>query len=336
MTGDPANVRGAEVNVLLLIIKNVFVRGGGVHHVSAGSVHHSLGFSGRTGSVENEQGIFRIHFLAGTIRRCPGHRLVPPKIPAFLHLTGNFGILPYPAHHDTGLDGLSHTLRSARHSLIRVGFHGNRLGSPKGSIGRDQSFAVRIHDPVGQGFSGKSPEDHRMHRPDSGAGKHGHRRFGNHGHVNRYPVALLDAPTFQDVGKFRNPFMQVPIGNLRILPRFVPLPDDRRLVGPGLQMPIDAIVADVGLRTLEPFDGNRTLATIVIISPNLIPFRIPMKILRHFRPKTIGIFDTPLIHGLVFFHALQVSILGYGGWRRHKIVRFGHKAKGEGDYFVNF
>ena len=58
-----------------------------------------------------------------------------------------------------------------------------------------------------------------------------------------------------------------------------------------------------------------------------------MKILRHFRPKTIGILDTPLIHGLIVFHALEVSILGYGGWRRHKIVRISHKAKGKGGLF---
>ena len=69
-----------------------------------------------------------------------------------------------------------------------------------------------------------------MNRADARAAEHGHGGFGNHRHVNRHAVALLDAERFQDVGELADLRVQFRVGDaLHVLLRFA-LPDDGGLV----------------------------------------------------------------------------------------------------------
>jgi hypothetical protein len=65
--------------------------------------------------------------------------------------------------------------------------------------------------------------------------------------------------------------VQFPVGESLVGSRFIALPEDRRLVGTGFQMPVQTIGGDIGFSTLEPFDGDWPIFYIVIIVSNLIP-----------------------------------------------------------------
>lgn len=48
MAGDPADVSGAPVDVLLVVVEHVAEGGGGVQQVTGGGVQHAFWFAGRT------------------------------------------------------------------------------------------------------------------------------------------------------------------------------------------------------------------------------------------------------------------------------------------------
>ena len=122
--------------------------------------------------------------------------------------------------------------------------------------------------------------------------------------------------------------MKLPVSDRRIFSRLIPLPDNRRFICTGFEVPVHAIIADIRLCPLEPFDGNRPLPAVVVVSTNMVPFGVPVKIICHFRPKHIRIFNTLLIHGLVFLHILQICIFGCGSRRLDEIVGFRHEKGG--------
>ena len=131
--------------------------------------------------------------------------------------------------------------------------------------------------------------------------------------------------------------MQLTIRDSCILSRFISLPDNRRLIGTGFEVPVDAIIAHIGFRTLEPFNRNRSVTTVIIISTYRFPLGIPVEFIGHLGPKTFRIINTFLIHGLIFFHVLKMRILRSSKGRLYKIVRISHKGKAFfGLYLVNF
>ena len=72
----------------------------------------------------------------------------------------------------------------------------------------------------------------------------------------RDAVALLDAVLLQHVGEAADVPVELVVGNLAVVIGIVALPDDRRLVAALLQVPVDAIVGNVELPVLEPFDRD--------------------------------------------------------------------------------
>lgn len=60
VSGDPTDVGGAPVNVVILHVENVFAGGVCAGEVAAASVEDALGFSGRAGGVKDEEGVFAI------------------------------------------------------------------------------------------------------------------------------------------------------------------------------------------------------------------------------------------------------------------------------------
>ena len=63
--------------------------------------------------------------------------------------------------------------------------------------------------------------------------------------------------------------MQFPVGERPVCSRFIALPDDRRLVRPRFQVPVQAIGGDIGFSALEPFDVNGSIFYVVIKLPDL-------------------------------------------------------------------
>jgi len=53
MSGDPADVGGAPINVTRMVVKHVFESGGGVHQITSSGVKYSFGFSRRAAEKED-------------------------------------------------------------------------------------------------------------------------------------------------------------------------------------------------------------------------------------------------------------------------------------------
>ncbi len=136
--------------------------------------------------------------------------------------------------------GLERDLAAAAHALIR----------------RDQQFRAAILDAAGERIGRKAAEDDGMDRADPRAGEHGIGRLGDHRHIDRDRVALLDALRLQHIGETADMLVQFAIGDVARLGRIVAFPDDRRLVAAGREMTIEAIHRDIGDAVLEPFDRH--------------------------------------------------------------------------------
>ena len=78
MTGDPAYIGSAPVDILVFQIENPF--GGYVcsHHIAACGVYHPFGFAGSAACVEDIKHILRVHLLRLTIPRRFLHEPMPP------------------------------------------------------------------------------------------------------------------------------------------------------------------------------------------------------------------------------------------------------------------
>ena len=78
------------------------------------------------------------------------------------------------------------------------------------------------------------------------------RIFRDHWHVDRYPVAALDALPLQNIGEAANFLVQLFLRDVFGILGIVALPNDRRLIAALRQMPVNAIHADVERATFVP------------------------------------------------------------------------------------
>ena len=93
-----------------------------------------------------------------------------------------------------------------------------------------------------------------MDRADPRTGEHRCRCIGHHRQVERHAVAASDAERRQDVRHPADAIVQRAIGDARALAGFVAFPQDRDLVAPRRQMPVEAIGGHIDLAAVEPAD----------------------------------------------------------------------------------
>ncbi|MNE62993.1 hypothetical protein D3C80_1583150 [compost metagenome] len=91
-----------------------------------------------------------------------------------------------------------------------------------------------------------------MDGADAGAGEHGERGLGNHWHVDAHPVAFLHTARFHCIGQAADLTVQFAVGDGLGVLGIVAFPQQGRLLAALGQVTVDAVVADVELRTVEP------------------------------------------------------------------------------------
>ena len=128
--------------------------------------------------------------------------------------------------------------------------------SAKALVRGDDDLGFRVRDAARQRIGREAAEHDRMDRADARASEHCVSRLGNHGQVDRDAITLLDAVGFQDIGEMSDPIRELRIGNMLGFRGIVTFPNDRGLVRALGQVPIDAIVRNVGDAVLEPFDRD--------------------------------------------------------------------------------
>ncbi|MNS73215.1 hypothetical protein D3C72_1066480 [compost metagenome] len=248
VAGDPADVGGAPVDVVLAQVEHRFMGVGRVQQVAAGGVQHALRLAGGTGGVEDEQRILGVHRFRFAAGRLAVDHVMEPAVARGLHVHRAAGV----AHHQHGFHGIGAGQLQRR---IDVGLQRNLPAATQAFVGGDDQLALAIADTVGDRVRREATEHHRVDRTDARAGQHGHGSVDDHRQVDGDPVALLDAQVAQRVAETAGALVQLAIGHVlgrRI--RAVRLEQQGGLVATLFQLTVQAVHAGVELAIFEPLD----------------------------------------------------------------------------------
>ena len=233
VSGDPPDVGGAPVDVLVLQIEHPLHRHQRVYQVAAGRVHDALGLAGSARGVERIERMLGVELgrrAHGALRR---DQLVPPDVAPLTHLDLGPGAPQHHAVHDRG---------ASLERLVHVGLELDLLSAAPSGVRRDAHLGLGVVNPVDQRLGREAAEDDRMDRPDTRAREHRDHRLGHQRHIDRDAIALLHAETLERVGRARDLARQHLIREHAHVARLA-LPDERRLVAPcGGQVAVEAIV----------------------------------------------------------------------------------------------
>ena len=188
-------------------------------------------------------------------------RLVQPGV-----APGVPGHLAAGAAHDQQLHPVE-----AGDRLVGIGLERRPPAAARRLVGGDDELRARVLDPRAQRVGREAGEDHRVHRPDPRAGEHRVGRRRDHRQVEDDAVALPDPHGQQHVGELRDLGVQLPIADVLGDARVVALPDDRRLVAAGREVPVDAVRRDVELAVLEPLDRHAVVVERRVLDPGVGP-----------------------------------------------------------------
>ncbi len=257
VAGDPADVGGAPVDVAVVVVEHVLVGQRDVDQIAAGGVQHALGLAGRARGVEDEQRVLGVHRLGRAVRRSFGHHPIGVVIAALVERDVGLGVAE---HQDLDVG------RAPLERFVGIALERDVAPAALAAIGGDHELAGAVVDPVGQAVGREAAEHHRVDGADPRAGEHGEGGLGDHRHVDRDPVALLDAQALQDVGEPADLLVQLAVGDLAVDLRVVALPEDRGLIAAGREMAIDTVVGDVQDAVLVPADA-RVVPEVDVLDP---------------------------------------------------------------------
>ena len=151
------------------------------------------------------------------------------------------------------------------------------------------TFAWQSATPAGERVGGEAAEDHRVRRADPGAGQHRDDGLGDHRHVDRDPVALLDAELGQRVGGLADLVLELGVGEVAGVVLGLADPVDRDLVAvAGLDVPVDAVVRRVERAADEPLGERR-----VVPVEDPVPLLAPVEALGLLGPERLPVGGGP-------------------------------------------
>lgn len=192
VSGDPTDVSHAGKDVVRVVIKDILDRCSSAEQVTRGSMHDSLGLTSRSRSVKQKQGILRVHRLRGEVVHPLGALLSPPEIPSFLHRDLGTGTL-------ADNDSLNRGARLER--LINNLLCLDRLATTFTLVRSNDKTALSVLDTVTEGFCRETGKDDTVQGTDTGTGEERNDGLGDHGHVDRDGVTLLDSAGAEGSGQ---------------------------------------------------------------------------------------------------------------------------------------
>ena len=133
-----------------------------------------------------------------------------------------------------------------------------------------------------------------MHSTNARTGQHRNRRFHDHRQIDANAVALPHAKLAHGVGKLADACVQIAIGHLGIRSRVIAFPEDRHLIAPRRQMPIEAGDGGIQHPILKPLDRN------IAVEIGILDFRRrlhPGDALGFVAPEGFGVLGSLVIHG---------------------------------------
>ena len=300
VSGDPADVCRAPIDVAVVVVEDVFVRHRRVDEIAACRMQDALGGAGRAGGVEDEKRVLGAHGLGLAVGRCLLHLLLVPDVATFFHVDGPAGALD----DDRRLDD-----RRLVHRLVGVLLERDLLRAADAFVAGDQHLRFTTLDALGERVRREATEHDRVDRADPRAGEHRVGGFGDHRQVDRDRVAFLDALVLEDVGEAADVLVKLLVGDIFGITRLVALEDDRGLVAALLEMAVDAVHRDVGDAVLVPFD--RDLVGIIRAVHHFGKRLDPVDPLAVLAPEGVRVVKRGLVHLLIFGLVDQRTLLGF-------------------------
>jgi len=146
---------------------------------------------------------------------------------------------------------------------------------------------------------------------DAGAGEQRDRQLGDHRHVDRDAVALLDAQLLEDVGELAHLGVELAVRERLALGRLVALADQRDLILALGEVPVEAVVRHVGLAVEEPLEEDLALAEVEVLLVDLGPLLLPVELAGNLAPEALGILEGARVHLLVLRHGADEGRLAH-------------------------
>jgi hypothetical protein len=285
VAGDPADVGGAEVDVLFLQVEDHLGRGHRPEQIAGGRVQQPLRLAGRARRVQDVEGVLGVDRLGldDLVLRLV-HRLVPPDVAARPHRD------PLQIH-DAVDDQHVLDRRAPFERLVGVVLEWHDAAAAPAAVGGDDHLRLAVEDPVAQRLGAEPAEDDRVRRSDPGAGEHRDRQLRDHPEVDRDAVALLDAESLEGHGGLVDLAVELAVGEHPRIARLA-LPDDGGLVAPPrFGVAVDAVGGGVELAADEPF-GPRHVPL-----ENFVVRLDPIQLLGLLRPEGFRVPARPIVDG---------------------------------------
>ncbi len=162
----------------------------------------------------------------------------------------------------------------------------NDLPHAAAAVGGDHELRPRVVDPRGEARRRESAEHHRMDRADPRAREDNERRLGDHGHVDDDAVALAHSERSHHRRRALHLDVKLAVAEAPLLARLRGEIDERFLVPARREVPVDRVVAEVGLAADEP-SGERRPA--VVEHSGVRP--LPVHELRLLAPEAFAVRD---------------------------------------------
>ena len=133
----------------------------------------------------------------------------------------------------------------------------HHLAAARARVGADDHLRLRVLDARGQRAAGEAAEHHAVDGADACAGQHREGGLRDHGHVDEHAVAALHAQFDQHRRRALHLGVQFAKGIAALAARLGRDRDERRLLAALGQVPVDRVVAQVGLAAHEPAAERR-------------------------------------------------------------------------------
>lgn len=194
-------------------------------------------------------------------------------------------------------------LRALLERLVHDLLGANDLSTTPALVCGDNDLRLGVYDTVAQGVGGEAGEDDRVNGADTGAGKEGDDRLGNHGQVQRNGVALLDAHLLQHVGQSGDLAQELAVGDGAALIVLVGLVDDGRLVGIRDGVTVNAVVRGIEAALEEP----GVVAVLEAAGVDGLEVALPgQELACPLAPELVRLLDRLLVQLLVVVEALEM------------------------------
>ena len=261
-------------------------------------MHDTLGLTGRTRGVEQEEGVFGVDGLGREVVGVFFNFLVPPKVTA----SGPGNLSAGPLEDENASD-----IGALLESFVYDALGTDDLATTATLVSGDDDLGASVEDTVTERVGGETGEDNGVDGTNTGASKERNESLRNHRKVDGNSVTFLDTLLLKSPGNAGNLTQELSVCDGAALAGLVGLVDDGGLVGVLKGVTVDTVERGIQATLNKP--GNITVGEgtgaggleILVEGEELAG---------HASPEGVGTADRLFVQFLVLVEVFKVSACG--------------------------